>query len=146
MMLTAVGGLSARGWRRLERSARASFADETLSAARRLSDADDLIVEASHPGVVRLRGGERQAALAGVVAPASLQGVRCRLVSAGRYGRWWWFRLSVAEREVTLLGSHLRVAPVWGGGRCEGPIDSPAGGEPILVPCEYGSPSATSPG
>lgn len=140
-----MGRLSPRQWRHLEHQARRAEDEEALSAVTRLAGVLDGILESPAPGVVRLRGTTWQVAVGGASVPSALQGARCRLGAAGRYGRWWWVRLLTANGTSTVLGSHLRVMPVWGGGK-DGMVDSPAGGEWILVSCEYGSPSVTSPG
>lgn len=110
-----VGGMTARKWRRLERRAWAARDEETLSAARRLTGVLDVVAQPSATGVLRLRGAGGQLSLVGAAAPAWLQGSRCRLDGAGRYGPWWWVRLSVETRTVSFLGSNLRVASHGGG-------------------------------
>lgn len=107
------GGMSTGEWRRLERRARASHDEDTLSAARRLAGVLDVVVQTSATEVLCLRGGAWQLGLAGAMVPAWLHGTRCRLDAAGRYGARWWVRLVVGTRTVTILGSHLRVAPVF---------------------------------
>src|ERR1700728_2224509 len=44
-----------------------------------------------------------------------------RLAEAGRYGRFWWLRISAEggqgpDRRIVLLGSHLRLSPGRAGG------------------------------
>ena len=107
-----MGGMSTRVWRHLERRARASYDEDTLSATRRLTGVLEVVVRPSATEVLCLRGAAGQLGLAGATVPAWLDGSRCRLDAAGRYGRWWWVRLVVGTRTVTMLGSHLRVAPV----------------------------------
>lgn len=149
-----VGCLSTREWRRLERSAVAAHDRQSLLAVRSLvgAVAVDVFAGTSLPGIVRIRGMERLAVLAGSltaeavpVSPASSPQGESRLLAAGRYGPFWWLRLRVAGRDVTVLGTHLLVVRLGDGGGRDGSLDSPAGGESILVSCDYGSPSATSP-
>lgn len=128
--------MNASEWRRLERRALQAHDRESLATLRRLAGPFDVIVEPSAAGIVRFLGKDRQFLLASLLVPASLHGAQVELEAAGRYARCWWVRVSAGGRPVTLLGSHLRIAP----------LDSPAGGEWILVPCKQGSPSVTSPG
>lgn len=137
-------GLPSKTWRRIEAQARAAHDAETLLAARDLTAVLDATVDRSTAGLLRLRGTAWQLSLAGTVAPASFHGQACRLAAAGRYGRFWWIRLIVGGRSVTVAGSHLRVTPLRDGG-ADGPLDSPTGGELILASCERGSRSVTSP-
>ncbi len=110
------------GWRRLERRARTHFERDVLESLLRLAGQSPLlssvdVTVSPHVDVTRLRLSNGILTLAGVhpverafLARASTAG-QLTLIDGGRYGRYWWIRLSDGYRPRVVAGRHLRVSP-----------------------------------
>jgi len=124
MRTTAIGPLSRRRWRRLERRAIAAYQRELVSTLRRLGHEGTPVlrveVVAGRTGTVlsldlpqhRLAlAGTAPGACAALCPPRSLERAAVVLSDAGRYRRAWWLTLTVGSDTVTVLGSHIRLIP-----------------------------------
>jgi hypothetical protein len=115
-----------RQWRRLERRAVAGYERDLLTAIDELCALHSVVtaVEVA-PGAGRTAkielGGRRL--VLGPLAPAGLallfrarrEGGILRLNAVGRYGPYWWLRLSTATEPITVLSRTLRLSSNGGG-------------------------------
>jgi hypothetical protein len=124
-----MGGMSARRWRSMERKARADHERQLLSTIGHLAASgaqvamDEPLRHARRPGVIVVRGAGWQLALVGTSPLAD--GVNSdparlwHVAGAGRYGPYWWLRLTDGEDsagpQVSILAFHLRFDGAPGG-------------------------------
>jgi len=115
-----------RQWRRLERRAVAGYerdlltAIDELCAVRSVVTAVEVAPVAGRTAKIELDG--RRLVL-GPLAPAGLallararrDGGILRLNAVGRYGPFWWLRLSTAAEPITVLSRTLRLSLNGGG-------------------------------
>jgi hypothetical protein len=115
-----------RQWRRLERRAVAAHERDLLAALHELCARHPVVtgveVDPAAGPMARIGLGDRRLTL-GPLAPVGLallsrarrDGGTLGLDAVGRYGPYWWLRLSTAAQPVTLLGYTLRLSPNGGG-------------------------------
>ena len=112
-------------WRRLERRAAAGYERDLLAAVDELCARHSVVtgieVEPVAGRVARIGLDGRQLVL-GPLAPAGLallgraqRDGGIRLDAVGRYGPYWWLRLSTAAQPVTVLSRTLRLSSNDGG-------------------------------
>jgi hypothetical protein len=118
--------MRARQWRRLERRAVAGYERDLLSAIDELCARHCVVtgieVEPVDGRVAKIGLGDRWLVL-GPLAPVGLallfrarrDGGILRLNAVGRYGPYWWLRLSTAAEPVTVLSRTLRLSSNAGG-------------------------------
>jgi hypothetical protein len=120
-----VGWGNRRLWRRLERRAVRGHQREVTSRLNTLVGSHLEATETVHgviPGLwidlpdwrivllgVTLRIATDLEYVALVHAPLSLEGV-------GRYGPFWWLRVTSGMQHLTMLGTHIAVVPRWNTG------------------------------
>jgi|HubBroStandDraft_5_1064220.scaffolds.fasta_scaffold13752_3 hypothetical protein len=142
--LIAAGRRELRWWRQAERRAVTDHERQVSQTLRRLAAARTPVLAAddgphrqgaaARAGLIRLTLPGWEVALAGV-APGPRSAVAghgpMRLADAGRYGRFWWIRISAGpghgrDRAIMLLGSHLRLSPGRpGAARAASPVRGP---------------------
>jgi hypothetical protein len=110
-----------RQWRRLERHAVAGYERDLLAAIDELCARHCVVsgieVEAVAGRTAKIGLGDRRLVL-GPLAPVGLallfrarrDGGILRLDAVGRYGPFWWLRLSTAAQPVTVLSRTLRLS------------------------------------
>lgn len=115
-----------RQWRRLERRAVAGFEQDLLAAIDELC-ARHCVVTGIEVEPVAGRtakiGLDDRRLLLGPLAPVGLallvraqrDGGILRLSGVGRYGPYWWLRLSTAAQPITVLSRTLRLSSIGGG-------------------------------
>jgi hypothetical protein len=116
----------ARQWRRLERRAVAAYERDLLAALDELCTLHQVVTGIEVDPVAGCTGkiglDDRRLAL-GPLAPVGLallswarrdSGI-LRLDAVGRYGPYWWLRLSTSAQPVTLLSRTLRLSSNGGG-------------------------------
>lgn len=118
-----------RQWRRLERRAVAGYERDLLAAIDELCARHSVVagieVEPVAGRTAKIGLGDRRLVL-GPLAPAGLallsqarrDGGTLRLNAAGRYGPYWWLRLSTATQPITpitVLSGRLRLSSNDGG-------------------------------
>ena len=113
-------------WRRLERRAVAGYERDLLAAVDELCARHSVVtgieVEPAAGRAARIELDDRRLLL-GPLAPAGLaqllgargDGGTLRLDAAGRYGPYWWLRLSTAAEPITVLSRTLRLSSQRGG-------------------------------
>jgi hypothetical protein len=118
--------MRARQWRRLERRAVAGYERDLLAAVGGLCARRCAIIgvemDPAGGGTARIELDGRRLVL-GPLAPAGLalllrarrEGGILALDAVGRYGPYWWLRVSAAARPVTVLTRALRLSPNGGG-------------------------------
>jgi len=124
-----------RQWRLLERRAVAAYERDLLAAvnelcARQLT-VTGIEVDPAAGWTARIGLANRRLLL-GPLAPAGLallsrarrDGGVIGLDAAGRYGPYWWLRLSTAAQPITVLSRTLRLSP-HGGGALAAPAPDP---------------------
>ena len=116
-----------RQWRRLERRAVAGYERDLLAAidelCARRAVVTDIEVEPTAGRAAKIELDGRRLVL-GPLAPEGLalllrarrDGGIARLNAVGRYGPYWWLRLSTATEPVTVLARALRLSSTNGGG------------------------------
>jgi hypothetical protein len=115
-----------RQWRRLERRAVAGYERDLLAALAALCAQHPVVTGIEVDPVTGCTGniglGDQRLVLGplGPVGLALLAQARCdggilRLDAVGRYGPFWWLRLSMPVQPVTLLSYTLRLSPNGGG-------------------------------
>ena len=118
--------MRARQWRRLERRAVAGYEQDLLTtidelcAVHSVVTAIDVVPVAGRTAKIELDG--RRLVL-GPLAPVGLalllrarrDGGTLRLNAVGRYGPYWWLRLSTAAEPITVLSRTLRLSSNGGG-------------------------------
>jgi len=116
----------ARQWRRLERRAVAGYERDLRAAVDELCAAHTLVtrieVDPAAGRVAKIGLGDRWLVL-GPLGPVGLallsrarrDGGILELDAVGRYGPYWWLRLSTSAKPVTLLSYALRLSPNGGG-------------------------------
>jgi hypothetical protein len=114
-----------RQWRRLERRAVAGYERDLLAAVDELCARHSVVtgieVEPVAGRTAKIGLDGRRLVL-GPLAPVGLallfrarrDGGMLRLNAVGRYGPYWWLRLSTATQPVTVLSRTLRLS--WNGG------------------------------
>jgi hypothetical protein len=118
--------LRTRQWRRLERRAVAGYERDLLAALAALCAQHPVVTGIEVDPVTGCTGniglGDQRLVLGplGPVGLALLAQARCdggilRLDAVGRYGPFWWLRLSMPVQPVTLLSYTLRLSPNGGG-------------------------------
>jgi hypothetical protein len=124
--LVTGAGRRLRQWRRLERRAVDGYERDLMAALDELCARHPLItsieVDPAAGRTAKIGLGDRRIALE-PVGPTGLalltwarrDGGTLGLDAAGRYGPFWWLRLSTASRPVTLLGHTLRLSAHGGG-------------------------------
>jgi hypothetical protein len=152
-----MGTNSARGtnreWRRMERRAVKGHERDLLAALEKLSSGRPEVTGIDvdpGTGLTVTMGLGRQQLVMGPLSPSSAAVVsRVRrdaevvgFDAVGRYGPFWWIRLSTGCRPVTLLGRRLRLSSGGGGTRPTPEPDRPergrdrplvgAGGGPLV--------------
>jgi hypothetical protein len=115
-----------RQWRRLERGAVAGYERDLLAAIDELCARQSVVtgieVEPVAGRTAKIGLGDRWLVL-GPLAPAGLallcearrDGGILRLNAVGRYGPYWWLRLSTATQPITVLSRTLRLSSNRGG-------------------------------
>lgn len=115
-----------RQWRRLERHAVAAYERDLLVALDELCAGHSVVtgveVEPATGPMARIGLGDRWLVL-GPLAPVGLallararrDGGILGLDAVGRYGPYWWLRLSTTAKPVTLLSYTLRLCRNGGG-------------------------------
>jgi hypothetical protein len=110
-----------RQWRRLERRAVAGYERDLLAAIDELCARHCVVtgieVELVAGRTAKIELGDRRLVL-GPLAPVGLallfrarrDGGTLRLDAVGRYGPYWWLRLSTAAQPVTVLSRTLRLS------------------------------------
>jgi hypothetical protein len=118
--------LRTRQWRRLERRAVDGYERDLLAALEELCAGHSVVtgieVDPVAGRTATIGLGDRRLVL-GPLAPVGLallsqarrDGGILRLDAVGRYGPYWWLRLSTAAQPVTLLGYTLRLSSNGGG-------------------------------
>jgi hypothetical protein len=116
-----------RQWRRIERRAVAGYERDLLAAVDELCTRRSVVtsieVDPSAGRMARIGLSDRWLVL-GPLAPVGLEllqqtkraGGILRLNAVGRYGPYWWLRLSTAAQPVTVLARTLRLTSNGGGG------------------------------
>jgi hypothetical protein len=116
----------ARQWRRIERRAVAAYERDLLAAVDELCArhpvVTDIEVDPAAGRTARIGLGTRRLML-GPLAPVGLallsrarrDGGILGLDAVGRYGPYWWLRLSTAAKPVTVLSRTLRLSSNGGG-------------------------------
>ena len=114
-----------RQWRRLERRAVAGYERDLLAAIDELCARHSVVtgieLEPVAGRTAKIGLDDRRLVL-GPLAPVGLalllrarrDGGTLRLNAVGRYGPYWWLRLSTAGRPITVLSRTLRLS--WNGG------------------------------
>jgi hypothetical protein len=115
-----------RQWRRLERRAVAGYERDLLAAVDELCARNCVVtgieVEPAAGRTAKIELGHRRLVL-GPLAPVGLallararrDGGILRLNAVGRYGPYWWLRLSTAAEPITVLSRTLRLSSNGGG-------------------------------
>jgi hypothetical protein len=115
-----------RQWRRLERRAVAGYERDLLAAIDELCARHCAVTgieaEPAAGRTAKIELDDRRLAL-GPLTPVGLalllrarrDGGILRLSAAGRYGPYWWLRLSTAAQPVTVLTRTLRLSSNGGG-------------------------------
>jgi hypothetical protein len=115
-----------RQWRRLERRAVAGYERDLLAAVDQLCARHCVVTgieaEPAAGRTAAIELDDRRLVL-GPLAPAGLallvrarrDGGILRLTAVGRYGPYWWLRLSTAAQPVTVLSRTLRLSSNGGG-------------------------------
>lgn len=118
--------MRARQWRRLERDALAGYERDLLTAIDELcarhAVITDIEVEPTAGRTAKIELDGRRLVL-GPLAPEGLallnrarrDGGTARLNAVGRYGPYWWLRLSTTTEPVTVLTRTLRLSSNGGG-------------------------------
>ena len=116
-----------RQWRRLERRAVAGYERDLLAAVDELCARQAVVtgieVEPVSGRTAKIGLNDRRLLL-GPLAPVGLalllrarrDGGTLRLNAVGRYGPYWWLRLSTTGRPITVLSRTLRLTSNGGGG------------------------------
>ena len=111
-----------RQWRRLERRAVAGYEQDLLAAIEELCARHAVVtgieVEPAAGRTAKIGLDDRRLVL-GPLAPVGIamlvrarrDGGILRLNGVGRYGPYWWLRLSTARQPVTVLSRRLRLSP-----------------------------------
>ena len=115
-----------RQWRRLERRAVAGYERDLLAAIDEICARHCVVtaieLEPAAGRTAKIELGHRRLVL-GPLAPVGLallararrDGGILRLNAVGRYGHFWWLRLSTATEPITVLSRTLRLSSNDGG-------------------------------
>jgi hypothetical protein len=113
-------------WRRIERRAIAAYERDQLAAIDELCARHSVVtsieVERTAGRTARIGLSDRRLVLGpltsvglALLLQARSAGGILRLDAVGRYGPYWWLRLSTAAQPITVLTRTLRLTPNGGG-------------------------------